>query len=204
MIDILLVDDHPMMRMGLTAVLQQESDMQVVGEADSGEAGLALFQQLQADIVLMDLRLPGINGIQTIQQMLTLTPNARILVVTTFDGDEDIRRALRTGARGYLLKDTLRKELIDAIRHVHAGKRYLSPLAESRLKTEEGTALSAREVEILEQLVDGKSNREIASLLGISEGTVRIHLSNIFEKMGVHDRTRAAIVAIQRGFVALR
>jgi two-component system NarL family response regulator len=152
----------------------------------------------------MDLRLPGMNGVQAIQAIRATSPDARIIVLTTYDGDEDIRRALTAGARAYLLKDMLRRELVDAIRAVHAGERYLSPSVASRVAVRiPGQELSARETELLHLLVKGQSNREMAACLGISEGTVRIHLSHIFEKMGVHDRTQAAILAIQRGFVHL-
>ncbi len=204
MIRVLLVDDHPMLRAGLTVTIEAEDDMQVVAEAGSGEEGVQQYRECRPDIVLMDLRLPGMNGVQAIQAIRATSPDARIIVLTTYDGDEDIHRALTAGARAYLLKDMLRRELVDAIRAVHAGERYLSPSVASRVAVRiPGQELSARETELLHLLVKGQSNREMAACLGISEGTVRIHLSHIFEKMGVHDRTQAAILAIQRGFVHL-
>lgn len=202
MIGVLLVDDHPMMRAGLAVTIREEGDMRVLAEAASGEEAVDLYRLHRPDVVLMDLRLPGMNGVQSIQAIRAVHPEARAIVITTYDGDEDIFRALAAGARAYLLKDTLRRELVDAIRAVHAGERYLSPAAEARLAART-TELSGRETEVLACLVHGQSNKEIAAALGLAEGTVRIHLSNIFDKLGVHDRTQAAILAIQRGFVHL-
>lgn len=203
-IRVLLVDDHPMLRAGLTVTIGAEDDLAVAGEAGSGEEGVELFRHLRPDVVLMDLRLPGINGVQAIRSIRETDPEARVIVLTTYDGDEDIFRALAAGARAYLLKDSLRRELVDAIRAVYAGRRYLSPAAAARLAVRSpDQELTARETELLGFLVQGRSNREIAASLGLAEGTVRIHLSNIFEKLGVHDRTQAAIMAIQRGFVHL-
>jgi DNA-binding NarL/FixJ family response regulator len=163
-----------------------------------------LFAQLSPDVTLMDLRLPEMNGVEAIRAIREIDPQARIIVLTTYDGDQDIRRALEAGARAYLLKDMLRKELIDAIRAIHRGQWYLSAAAAARLaERAPGQDLSAREVEILRLVVKGMSNKEMAGELGLAEGTVRIHLSHIFEKLGVHDRTQAAVVALQRGFVHL-
>jgi two-component system, NarL family, response regulator len=202
MIRVLVVDDHPMMRAGLTVTIQGEDDMQVVAEAGSAEEAVNLYADLRPDVVLMDLRLPGASGVHAIRAIRELHADARTIVITTYDGDEDICRALTAGARAYLLKDTLRRELVDAIRAVHSGRHYLSPTAEASLASRTAE-LSPREGEILAFLVRGVSNKEIASALGLAEGTVRIHLSNIFDKLGVHDRTQAAIMAIQRGFVHL-
>lgn len=202
MIRVLLVDDHPMMRAGLRVTIEAEDGLAVAGEAGSGEEAVTAFAQHRPDVVLMDLRLPGINGVQAIQKIRAVDAGARVIVITTYGGDEDICRALAAGARAYLLKDTLRRELVDAIRAVHAGERYLSPAAEARL-AHRTAELTPRETELLEHLVRGQSNKEIAASLGVAEGTVRIHLSNIFEKLGVHDRTQAAISALQRGFVHL-
>jgi DNA-binding NarL/FixJ family response regulator len=198
----LLVDDHPMMRAGLAVTIAGEDDMHVVAEAGSGEEAVTLYGAHRPDVVLMDLRLPGLNGVQAIQAIRAFHAEARAIVITTYDGDEDICRALAAGARAYLLKDTLRRELVDAIRAVHRGERYMSPAAEARLAART-TELSPRETELLALVAQGRSNKEIAATAGLAEGTVRIHLSNIFEKLGVHDRTQAAIVAIQRGFVHL-
>jgi two-component system, NarL family, response regulator len=202
MIRVLLVDDHPMMRAGLAVTIASEDDMEVVGEAGSGEEAVSLYRTRRPDVVLMDLRLPGMNGVEAIRAIRISDIDARAIVITTYDGDEDICRALAAGARAYLLKDTLRRELVDAIRAVHAGERYMSPAAEARLAART-TQLSPRETELLAFLAQGQSNKQIALAMGLAEGTVRIHLSNVFEKLGVHDRTQAAIVAIQRGFVHL-
>jgi two-component system, NarL family, response regulator len=204
LIKVLFVDDHPMLRAGLAATINAEDDMTIAGEAGNGLEAVRLFAQLSPDVTLMDLRLPEMNGVDAIRAIREIDPQARIIVLTTYDGDQDIRRALEAGARAYLLKDMLRKELIDAIRAIHRGQRYLSPAAAARLaERTPGQDLSAREVEILRLVVKGMSNKEMAGELGLAEGTVRIHLSHIFEKLGVHDRTQAAVVALQRGFVHL-
>ncbi len=203
-IRVMLVDDHPMLRAGLDATLRAEDDMECVGEAQSGEEAVALYVKLRPDVVLMDLRLGQMSGVTAIEEIRKLDAEAKAIVLTTYDGDEDIYRAMRAGARAYLLKDMLRKELVEAIRVVHSGQRYVSPTVAARLAARTpGQELTAREVEILGQLVRGLGNKQIAGELGLAEGTVRIHLSNIFEKMGVHDRTQAAILAIQRGIVHL-
>jgi DNA-binding NarL/FixJ family response regulator len=203
-IRVMFADDHPMLRAGLAVTVESEDDMQVVGEAGSGAEAIEMWKRLRPDVVLMDLRMPGVNGLDAIRQIREMDPSAKLIVLTTYDGDEDIYRALTAGARGYLLKDMLRRELADAIRAVQAGQRYMSPSVAARLaERSPSQELSARESEILTCLVRGLSNKEIASELGVAEGTVRIHLSNIFEKMGVHDRTHAAILAVQRGFVHL-
>jgi two-component system, NarL family, response regulator len=203
-IRVMLVDDHPMLRAGLDATLRAEDDMESVAEAQSGEEAVGLYTKTRPDVTLMDLRLPQMSGVAAIEEIRKLDAEARVIVLTTYDGDEDIYRAMRAGARAYLLKDMLRKELVEAIRAVHAGQRYVSPTVAARLAARTpGQELTAREVEILAQLVRGLGNKQIAGELGLAEGTVRIHLSNIFEKMGVHDRTQAAILAIQRGIVHL-
>jgi two-component system NarL family response regulator len=203
-IRVLFVDDHPMLRAGLEATIRGEDDLEALAEADSGAAAVEAFRKFRPDVVLMDLRLPGMNGVEAIQKIREIDAGAKVIVLTTYDGDEDIYRAFTAGARAYLLKDMLRRELVDAIRAVHAGQRYVSPTVAARLAARAPRQeLTAREVEILWHLVRGLGNKQIAGELGLAEGTVRIHLSNIFEKMGVHDRTQAAILAIQRGFVHL-
>jgi len=203
-IRVMFVDDHPMLRAGLAVTIEGEPDMETAGEAATGEDAVALYRDLRPDVVLMDLRLPGMAGVEAIRAIRALDANARIIVLTTFDGDEDIYRSLQAGARGYLLKDMLRKELIDAIRAVHAGRSYYSPVVAARLAERvPRQELSARETEILQLVAEGMSNKQIAAQLGLSDGTVRIHLSRIFEKLGVHDRTQAAMQALQRGIVKL-
>lgn len=203
-IRILFVDDHPMLRAGLEATIRGEDDLEAVAEAESGVEAVEEFRKWRPDVVLMDLRLPGMNGVEAIQKIREIDAGAKIIVLTTYDGDEDIYRAFTAGARAYLLKDMLRREMVDAIRAVYAGQRYVSPTVAARLAARAPRQeLTAREVEILGQVVRGLGNKQIAGELGLAEGTVRIHLSNIFEKLGVHDRTQAAIQAIQRGIVHL-
>ncbi len=203
-IRVMFVDDHPMLRAGLAVTIEGEGDMTVVAEASTGEDAVDCYRDQRPDVVLMDLRLPGMSGVDAIKAIREMDRDARIIVLTTFDGDEDIYRSLQAGARGYLLKDMLRKELIDAIRAVHAGRTYYSPVVAARLAERlPRQELSARETEVLRLVAEGKSNKEIAATLGLSDGTVRVHLSHIFEKLGVHDRTQAAMQAVQRGIVKL-
>lgn len=203
-IRIMCVDDHEVLRQGLTAVIAAQPDMQVVAEAADGQAAVELFRQHQPDVTLMDLRLPQVSGSEAIARIRRESPQARILVLTTYDGIEDIHRALHAGARGYLLKDTLRRELVEAVRTVHRGGLWVSPPVAQRLaESVHHSALTPREREILGCIVRGLSNKEIAVELGVSEGTVRIHVSHVLEKLGVSDRTQAAVAAIERGIVHL-
>jgi len=200
----MFVDDHPMLRAGLGVTIEAEPDMAVVGEASTGEDAVELYRQQRPDVVLMDLRLPGMSGVDAIRAIRRIDREARVIVLTTFDGDEDIYRSIQAGARGYLLKDMLRKELIQAIRAVHAGQTHYSPVVAARLAARiPRQELSIREVDVLRLVAEGKSNKEIAAALKLSDGTVRIHLSHIFEKLGVHDRTQAALQAVERGIVKL-
>ncbi len=203
-ITVMFVDDHPMLRAGLAVTIEAEPGMTAVAEACTGEDAVDLFREHRPHIVLMDLKLPGMSGIDAIRAIRQIDAKARVIVLTTFDGDEDIYRSIQAGARGYLLKDMLRKELIDAIRAVHAGHTYYSPVVASRLAERmPRQELSPRETEVLRLVAEGKSNKEIAAVLQLSDGTVRIHLGHIFEKLGVHDRTQAAMQALQRGIVRL-
>jgi two-component system NarL family response regulator len=203
-IRVMFVDDHHMLRAGLAATLAAESDMEVVAEAERGEEAVGLYRQHRPDIVLMDLRLPGMSGIEAILRIRSEFSDARVIVLTTYDVEEEMHRAIQAGARAYLLKDLLRKELVHAIRAVHRGQRYLPASVAQRLANSlPRPNLSARELELLGLVVKGMSNREIAQAASLSEGTVRIHLSNIFSKLGVSDRTQAAVAALQRGLVHL-
>lgn len=203
-IRVMFVDDHPVLRAGLAAIIGAQSDMEVVAEAGTGREAIELFRLHQPDVVLMDLRLPGMNGTEAIAAIRKEYPDAHIIVLTTYDGDEDIYQALRAGARAYLLKDMLRKELLEAIRAVHAGKLRIPPAVASRLAERfPKSELSSRELEVLRQIARGSSNKEIAAALSVAEGTVRIHVSNILGKLAVSDRTEAVTVALQRGIIHL-
>jgi DNA-binding NarL/FixJ family response regulator len=203
-IRILVVDDHHVVRQGLVALINSVEDMEVVGEAPDGRKGVDLHRQHQPDVTIMDLRLPVLGGVEAIQEIRRATPQARIIVLTTFDGDENIYRALQAGARGYLLKDMFGDELMEAIRAVHSGKTRIPPVVAQRLAERmNGSELTTRELDVLRLIVAGKSNKEIGNELHISEATVKTHINNLLGKMGVSDRTQAATTAIQRGLVQL-
>jgi two-component system NarL family response regulator len=198
----MVVDDHHIVRQGLVALLQTVPDMRVVAEAADGAQALEAFRKHQPDVVLMDLRMQGMNGVEAITRIRSEFSNARIVVLTTFDGDEDIYRALQAGARGYLLKGMDSDELLDAIRAVYAGKsRIPASVAERLAERMSGPALTDRETEVLRLIVGGNSNKEIATALFISEATVKTHVNNLLGKLGVSDRTQAATTALQRGIV---
>lgn len=201
-ITILVVDDHPVVRTGLIALLERQDDMHVLGEAGDGEEAVALHRRLRPDLVLMDLRLPRLSGVEATARICGEFPEARILVLTTYDGDEDIYRALQAGARGYLLKDLAREELLEAIRAVRSGQRRISPRAAHHLAERvPRSELTERELSVLRLIVEGRSNKEIGTLLGIAEGTVKVHVTNLLGKLGVADRTQAATTALERGIV---
>jgi len=203
-IRILVVDDHPVVREGLTAIIERQNDLTVVAEACDGRQAIDLFRQHNPDVTLMDLRLPNVSGVDAIAAIRKFHPNARIIVLTTYDGDEDIHRALQAGAQGYLLKDMFREELLEAIRAVHAGFRRIPAAVASKLADRIGVVdLTARETEVLELIGAGKSNREIGLALAITEGTVKGHVNNILSKLGVSDRTQAVTTALQRGIIHL-
>jgi DNA-binding NarL/FixJ family response regulator len=203
-IRILIADDHFVVRMGLAAVINTQPDMVVVAEAVNGRQAIESFRQHRPDVTLMDLRMPEMGGIEAITTIRREFNDSRLIVLTTYDGDEDIYRALQAGARSYLLKDMLRDTLIDAIRAVHAGQRRIPPEVANRLAERmDRSELTSRELEVLRLIVGGKSNKEIAAELSIAEGTVKIHINNILSKLGVSDRTQAATFALQRGIVHL-
>lgn len=201
-IRILVVDDHVIVRKGLVALLNTIEGLTVVAEASDGEEAILAYRAHRPDITLMDLRLPKIGGAEAIARIRGEHPVARIIVLTTFDGDEDIFRALQAGAKGYLLKGMDANELTDAIRTVYAGKSKIpSFVAEKLADRMGGPALTSRELEVLKRIVAGRSNKEIAGDLNISEATVKTHINSILSKMGVSDRTQAATSALQRGIV---
>lgn len=203
-IRLLLVDDHLVVRIGLRSLLEMQPDLTVVAEAASGAAALAEFERHQPDLTLMDLRMPEMDGAQTTTAIRARFPDARILVLTTFDTDEDIFRALQAGARGYLLKNTDSEPLLKTIRAVHAGTYRLPPEVAARLAQRQAAPeLSPRERDVLELIVKGRSNKEIGSALGVAENTVKNHVKVILDKLSVQDRTQAATTAIQRGIVRL-
>ncbi len=203
-IRILLVDDHHIVRQGLAALLKTVPGFSVVAEASDGEQAVDLFRKHQPDVTLMDLRLPKMNGVAAIARIRQEFPGARIIVLTTFDGDEDIYRAMQAGAKGYLLKGMDLNELTEAVKVVHAGKsRIPSRVAEKLAERMGGATLTPRELEVLHLIVAGKSNRDIGSALFISEATVKTHVNSLLSKLGVEDRTQAATTALQRGIVHL-
>lgn len=203
-IRILVAEDHAVVRDGLVAILNQASDMTVVAEAENGQQAVILHQLHQPDLTLMDLRMPKLEGVEAIAQIRAESANAHIIVLTTYDTDEDIYRGLQAGARGYLLKDTTSEELLHAIRVVHQGQRYLPSNIALKLSDRlDATALTQREQQVIQLLVNGKGNAEIMAELGISEGTVKFHINNILSKLRVSDRTQAVIVALKRGLARL-
>jgi DNA-binding NarL/FixJ family response regulator len=201
---ILVVDDHPMLRAGVIAVIELEGGLEIAGQASNGAEAVEAFRKLQPDITLMDLQMPGISGIEAIQSIRAEFPEARIIVLTTYAGDVQALRALKAGAAGYLLKSTLRKDLIDTIRKVHSGRKHVPPeIAEQIALHSANESLSERETSILRLVSGGKANKEIARQLSISEETVKAHLKNAFLKLGVTDRTEAAITAAKRGIIEI-
>jgi two-component system NarL family response regulator len=201
---VILVDDHPVVRFGLAAIIGLQPDMVVVAEAGSGEEACALCAKQPADVVLMDLRLPGLSGVEAIRAIRKERPKLRFIVLTTYDGDEDIHRALEAGAQAYILKGMSHGELVNAIRTVHSGLKYIPPsVSKSLAERPPHSELSAREMEVLELIVKGRSNREIGEDLGISEATVKWHVNIILSRLNVSDRTQATVAALQRGIVHL-
>jgi DNA-binding NarL/FixJ family response regulator len=203
-IRIIVVDDQSVVRQGFVALINTVSDMEVVAEGINGQQAIDLYRQHKPDVMLIDLRMPVIGGVEAITRIRQEFPEARLIVVTTYDGDEDIYRSLQAGAKGYLLKDMFFEELETAIRSVHAGSRRIPAVIAERLAERmSGSALTDRELEVLELIVKGQSNKEIAKSLTISEATVKSHINSLLSKLGVTDRTQAATTALQRGLVHL-
>lgn len=203
-IRILIVDDHPVLREGVAAILETQADMVVVGEAGDGAQAVARFRELRPDITLMDLQMPGMDGVEAIKAIRSECPDARILVLTTYEGDVQAVRALKAGATGYLLKSSLRTEMLNAIYDVHRGRRHIYRVVADEIASHvTNEQLSQREVAILELIAIGMANKQIARKLGVAEETVKAHLKTIFAKLDVADRTHAVTVAVKRGIIKL-
>ena len=203
-IKVMIVDDHPLLRVGVASIVNARSDMTVMAQTGTGEEAVALFSQHRPDVTLMDLRLPKMSGVDAILAIRARFPMARFVVLTTYEGDEDIHRALEAGAKGYIIKGMPYQTLIEALLRVHGGGRFLPPpVARALASRMPDSDLSSREKEVLRHLVEGMSNKEIAGLLGITEATVKCHVSTILMRLNVSDRTQAVVTALQRGLVHL-
>ena len=198
------VDDHPLLREGIAALVNSQPDMSLVAQASTGTEAIQVFKQHVPDVTLLDLRLPDMSGIDILIAIRSEFPEARIIMLTTFEGDVEIQRALQAGARGYLLKNMPPSELLDVIRHVHAGKKRIPPeIASQLLEHMSDEVLTEREIEVLREVADGNRNREIAERLFISEETVKVHIKHIMEKLGAADRTQAVAIGLRRGIIQL-
>jgi DNA-binding NarL/FixJ family response regulator len=203
-IRVLIVDDHAIVQQGIAAIIDEESDLTVIGRAMDGIEAIERFRQEQPDVTLMDLRMPRMGGVEAITAICAEFNTARIIVLTTYDGDEDIYQGLRSGAKGYLLKDSKPSELRTAIRAVHKGQQYIPPNVGAKLvERMTNPELTNRELEVLQLVAQGMSNLEISTALGITEGTVKSNMNRILSKLGVKDRTQATIIALKRGIASL-
>jgi DNA-binding NarL/FixJ family response regulator len=204
MIGVLAVDDHPLLREGIAALVNAESDMKLVAEASNGKDAIEKFRLHRPDVTLMDLQMPTLNGIEAIIGIRGEFPDARIIVLTTYAGDVQVLRALKAGARGYILKGHVRRELLDTIRAVHAGQKRIPPDVAAELVDHAAEdALSSREIEVVRLIAAGNANKEIAGQLSIAEETVKSHISHILAKLGANDRTHAVTIAVKRGIIEL-
>jgi len=203
-IQVFCVDDHPLLREGISAIINNQSDMSLVAEATNGSEAIQKFRDHQPDVTLMDLRLPDMSGIDALIAIRADFPEARIIMLTTFEGDVEIQRSLEAGARGYLLKSMPPKEMVEAIRQVHAGRKWIPRELAAHLAEHLGAErLTEREIEVLQHIAGGNRNRDIAELLFISEETVKVHIKHIMEKLGAADRTQAVAIAVRRGIIQL-
>ena len=203
-IRVLIVDDHSIVRQGLATIINRDPEMTVIDQAEDGQQAIDCFHQYQPDVTLMDLRMPQVGGVEAITAICAEFKLARIMVLTTYDGDEDIYRGLQAGAKGYLLKDAKPNELLNAIRSLHRGQQYIPPSVGAKLvQRMSNPELSERELDVLRLMAQGMSNLEIGTALSIGESTVKSHVNRILSKLGVNDRTQAVIVAVKRGIVSL-
>jgi DNA-binding NarL/FixJ family response regulator len=204
-IRVLCVDDHPLVRKGIASILNNEADMQLVGEAGGGASAIEMFRRHLPDVTLMDLRMPEVDGIAAIRQIRAEFPEAKVIALTSFDGDQDIYRALEAGVRGYLLKEMVHTDVLNAIRMVHSGRRLVPSEVAERLSEyfPQQSALTSREVEVLTLVAQGLANKEIAARLGTASGTVKMHMQNILAKLHATDRTHAVTIALGRGIIHL-
>ena len=203
-ISVLCVDDHPLVRKGIASILANEPTLKLAGEAGNGREALEMFRNLRPDVVLMDLRMPEMDGIEATKQIRKIDPEAKIIALTSYDGDQDIYKAIEAGVRGYILKEMVHTKVIDAIRTVHSGKRLMpTEVAERLSEYFPQVALTPREIEVLTYVAKGMANKEIAHQLGTASGTVKMHVQNILAKLGASDRTHAVTIALERGILHL-
>ena len=203
-IRVLIADDHQVVREGLVAIINRQEDMDVVAEAGTGPEAVEMYDKMRPDVSLLDLRMPGLDGLDVISEIRKTDPSASLVVLTTFDDEEDIYRSLQQGVQAYVLKDVPREELLHAIREVHVGRSHIPPMIASKLaRRMSGTELTSRQTEVLRLMAEGKSNKEIAKDLFISEGTVKVHVNSILHKLGTRGRTEAVAFAVKRGMVRI-
>jgi DNA-binding NarL/FixJ family response regulator len=203
-ISVLVVDDHPLLRAGLIDTIADQLDMRVVGEAADGAEAVDMFTRHRPDVTVMDVAMPGMDGVQALRAIRAIAPDARVVMLTTFSGDVQIRRAIDAGAAGFLLKNSVRKDLLDTIRDVHAGRRRIAPeVAQALADNIDATLLSEREIAVLSSVALGNANKRVAIELDITEETVKSHMRNILNKLGARDRTHAVTIALKRGMIAL-
>ena len=202
-IRVLCADDHPLVRKGIASILGNEPDMKLVAEAGNGRDAVEMFRQHRPDVTLMDLRMPEMDGTSAVREIRKEFPDAKIIALTSFDGDQDIYRALEAGVRGYLLKESVHTEVLNAIRLVHSGRQLMPPAVVERLTDHSEPALTPREVEVLTLVAQGLANKEIAARLGTADGTIKMHVQNILAKLEATDRTHAVTIGLQRGIIHL-